>query len=102
MVMPDAIVIDLLSQEEYQHYLTKPDRLEALVKGNLDVQTIIIDEIQKVPDLLSVVHRLIEKYPDKRFVLTGSSARKLKRAGVDLLAGRAIFNSCLILIIFVF
>jgi predicted AAA+ superfamily ATPase len=94
MVMPDAIVVDLLSQEEYQHYLTKPDRLEALVKGNLDVQTIIIDEIQKVPDLLSVVHLLIEKYPDKRFVLTGSSARKLKRAGVDLLAGRAIFNTC--------
>jgi predicted AAA+ superfamily ATPase len=94
MAMPDALVIDLLSQEEYQHYLTKPDRLETLVKGNLDVQTIIIDEIQKVPDLLSVVHRLIEKYPDKRFVLTGSSARKLKRAGVDLLAGRAIFNSC--------
>jgi predicted AAA+ superfamily ATPase len=94
MVMPNALLIDLLSQEEYHHYLTKPDRLETLVKGNLDVQTVIIDEIQKIPELLSVVHRLIEKYPDKRFVLTGSSARKLKRAGVDLLAGRAIFNSC--------
>lgn len=94
MVIPDAVVVDLLSQEEYQHYLTKPDRLETLVRGNPAAQTIIIDEIQKVPDLLSVVHMLIEKYPNKRFVLTGSSARKLKRAGVDLLAGRAVLNSC--------
>ncbi len=53
---------------------------------------IIIDEIQKVPSLLSLVHRLIEKKQGWQFVLTGSSARKLKREGVDLLAGRAVIR----------
>jgi len=49
-----------------------------------------VDEIQKVPALLDVVHGLIERHPEVRFVLTGSSARKLKKSGVDLLAGRAL------------
>jgi predicted AAA+ superfamily ATPase len=50
---------------------------------------IIIDEVQRVPELLNEIHRLIEKYKH-RFLLTGSSARKLKRAGANLLAGRAL------------
>ena len=53
----------------------------------------MIDEIQKVPELLTVVHRLIEEKRGHTFILTGSSARKLKRAGTDLLGGRALLRS---------
>ena len=53
----------------------------------------VIDEVQKVPALLDVVHQLIEQREDLQFILTGSSARKLKRTGIDLLAGRAILKS---------
>jgi len=54
---------------------------------------VVIDEVQKLPDLLSVVHALIESKKKVQFILSGSSARKLKRAGVDLLAGRALLKS---------
>jgi predicted AAA+ superfamily ATPase len=54
---------------------------------------VVIDEVQKVPALLDMVHSLIEQHAGWRFVLTGSSARKLKRAGVDLLAGRALLTT---------
>jgi len=50
---------------------------------------IIIDEIQRVPELLNEVHRLIESPAHHKFILTGSSARKLRRQGINLLAGRA-------------
>lgn len=56
--------------------------------GNPDKKIIIVDEVQKVPDILSAVHSLIEEKLNKIFVLTGSSVRKLKRTGIDLLAGR--------------
>jgi predicted AAA+ superfamily ATPase len=55
--------------------------------------TVVIDEIQKVPELLGLIHSLIEEKKGWRFVLTGSSSRKLKRAGVDFLAGRALLRS---------
>jgi uncharacterized protein len=54
---------------------------------------LLIDEIQKVPDLLPVVHSLIEQKSGWSFILTGSSARKLKQTGVDLLGGRALLYS---------
>lgn len=85
----DAIVIDLLEPNLYREYRAYPERLKALVLANSSVKTFIIDEIQKIPELLSVVHQLIELKKDWQFILTGSSARKLKRTGVDLLAGRA-------------
>ena len=55
-------------------------------------EKVVIDEIQRIPDLLNEVHRLIESRR-LRFVLTGSSARKLRRRGVNLLAGRALLRS---------
>ena len=58
--------------------------------NNEGIEIIFIDEVQKIPALLDEVHYLIEKYPKCRFVLTGSSARKLKRGGANLLAGRAV------------
>ena len=94
MAFPHALTIDLLSQDEYRYYLARPDRLRATVAGNDKADTVIIDEIQRVPDLLSVIHQLIEAYPAKQFIMTGSSARKLRRAGVDLLGGRALLLTC--------
>jgi len=54
---------------------------------------VVIDEVQRVPELLNVVHDLMESHGGYRFVLTGSSARKLRRGGVNLLAGRALMRS---------
>lgn len=84
---PQAFFIDLLNSDTYRLLLGSPHRLESLIPTG--VKTVIIDEVQKVPDLLNEVHRLIES---KRlvFILTGSSARKLRRSGVNLLAGRAV------------
>lgn len=82
-----AIYIDLLESELYTQLLASPQRLAALIpKAHRGF--VIIDEVQKVPALLDEVHRLIESRR-LRFVLTGSSARKLRRGGVNLLAGRA-------------
>ena len=84
--------IDLLLAEEELKYRSHPDRLKqeicALIEANKKPECVIIDEVQKVPALLDVVHHLIEKEKIK-FALTGSSARKLKRGGANLLAGRA-------------
>lgn len=84
--------IDLLEADTYLRFLKNPSdfRLEALhqIEKN-DVNTIFVDEIQKVPLLLDEIHGLIEK-TKCRFIMTGSSARKLKRGAANLLAGRAI------------
>lgn len=93
MQMPEAYFVDLLSPEICQRFTASPDRLRELVTGNANRKTFVLDEIQRVPALLSVVHQLIEAKPELRFILTGSSSRKLKRAGVDLLAGRALMTT---------
>lgn len=85
---PHALYLDLLEAELFNDLLANPQRLENFIPKNFN-QWIIIDEIQRVPQLLNEVHRLIEKSHFK-FVLTGSSARKLKRKGPNLLAGRAL------------
>jgi uncharacterized protein len=84
---PDALVLDLLDYATYAELLARPDRLGQIVSGS-SASTVVIDEVQRLPDLLNEVHRLIE-LRGTRFVLTGSSARKLRRSGVNLLAGRA-------------
>jgi predicted AAA+ superfamily ATPase len=84
--------VDLLETDTFLRYARAPEsfRLEAEEKiKNRGVQTIFVDEIQRVPDLLNEVHLLIEKHRC-RFILSGSSARKLRRGGVNLLAGRAV------------
>lgn len=82
--------IDLLNAETRLSLTANPQRLRGIVEGNPGKSVFVVDEIQKVPALLDVVHGLMEDYPEKRFVLTGSSARKLKREGVDLLGARAL------------
>ncbi len=89
---PDALWINLLEPKELLHYSASPEKLRDLLLANPETKIVIIDEVQKVPILLSLVHALIEEKRGFQFILTGSSARKLKRAGVDLLAGRAILK----------
>lgn len=90
---PQSLYLDLLSPEVFRTYSARPEQLEELVKGNKDKHVVIIDEIQKLPSLLPLVHRLIEELKTHRFVLTGSSARKLRRSGIDLLGGRALLKA---------
>ena len=85
---PGAIYVDLLEAELFNDLLANPQRLEKLIPEHFK-NWIIIDEVQRVPELLNEVHRLIEKYKYK-FILTGSNARKIKRKGQNLLAGRAL------------
>lgn len=89
------LTVDLLNPDEHERFVRHPHHLKAEVlakKGELD--WVIIDEVQKVPKLLDVVHALIEGVETRhiKFALTGSSARKLKLAGANLLAGRAFSN----------
>lgn len=92
---PDALVIDLLDPESLRAYQAQPERLIGAVDAAPPDAAVVIDEVQRIPQLLSVVHKLIEdpRRRGRRFILTGSSARKIKRAGVDLLAGRAVMKS---------
>lgn len=85
--LPGAFLIDLLDLGVFGELSAHPERLEALIAPHAPA-TIVIDEIQRLPALLDEVHRLIETRR-WRFALTGSSARKLRRGGVNLLAGRA-------------
>jgi len=87
----ECIWIDLLEYREEAIYRRNPDRIIDLAKsaGN---KVIIIDEVQKVPKILDPVHKAIEQFKTN-FVLTGSSARKLKKGAANLLAGRAfVYN----------
>jgi predicted AAA+ superfamily ATPase len=88
----DAHVIDLLSEETYQRLLSNPGHFADELRSVSTGRWVIVDEVQRLPNLLNEVHRFME---EKRlnFVLCGSSARKLKRAGVNLLAGRALRRS---------
>lgn len=87
------VFIDLLAPEVYRSYAARPERLRDIAEAQEPGSTIVIDEIQKLPELLDVVHQLMELHAGWRFVMTGSSARKLKRSGVDLLAGRAVVKT---------
>ncbi len=84
-----ALWVNLLEPGVHRRLAAHPEQLVALLDGNPGQRTVVIDEVQKVPELLTVVHQYIERKQGYRFILTGSSSRKLKRSGVDLLAGRA-------------
>jgi len=91
-MFPGAHVVDLLSEETYQRLLSNPGQFAGELRAIPSGRWVVVDEVQRLPDLLYEVHRFME---EKRlnFVLCGSSARKLKRAGVNLLAGRALRRS---------
>lgn len=86
----NAVVIDLLLPDLQIKYQTHPEDLTHLAAAHPASTPLIIDEVQKAPEILSVVHHLMEQDRKRVFILTGSSSRKLKKEGVDLLAGRAI------------
>ncbi|MEM1243590.1 MAG: ATP-binding protein [Pseudomonadota bacterium] len=85
--LPNALYFDLLKAKWRNLFLADPEELAKLIPQGFD-DWIVLDEVQKVPSILDEVHRLIETYKYK-FILTGSSARKLKQKEVNLLAGRA-------------
>lgn len=87
---PRALTIDLLDASRFLTLSRDPSVLERLVAPLRRGDWVVIDEIQRIPALLDEVHRLYEKNRGIHFALSGSSARKLRRAGANLLAGRAL------------
>lgn len=88
--LPDSLYLDLLEPPLHRSLVARPERLREILAGSPGAHTVVIDEIQRAPELLSVVHAILEEPSPSRFVLTGSSARKLRRDEVNLLGGRAL------------
>jgi predicted AAA+ superfamily ATPase len=85
----DVLYVDFLDPETFRTYSAFPETLIKTVDATQPV-LVIVDEVQKVPSLLDVVHKIMEE-KKIRFILTGSGARKLKKSGADLLGGRAAY-----------
>ena len=100
----NVLTIDLLDSDTFNRYLLNPGLFRADVEEKLKTAkhlSILVDEVQKLPGILDSVHLLIENHKKQlQFLLTGSSARKLKKGGANLLGGRALtlklypFSSC--------
>ena len=88
--LPAALRVDLLDPASQRQFQARPERLRELLAGQSGVRDVVVDEIQKVPALLDVVHQMVEADRSLRFILTGSSARKLRQGGANLLAGRLV------------
>jgi predicted AAA+ superfamily ATPase len=94
----DKLIVDLLDRETCQQHVAAPGLFKRAVLSQLKpgrVLTVLVDEVQKIPEILDDVHSVLEEQfrsgkREVRFLLTGSSARKLKRGSANLLAGRAI------------
>ncbi len=89
---PRAHVVDLLDESRYQQLVADPGSLAAELRALPAERVVVLDEVQRAPALLNEVHRAIER-DRRRFVLLGSSARRLKTAGTNLLAGRAVVRT---------
>lgn len=85
----DAIIFDLLNNDVQKRFRRNPELLREILSSTPENTLVIIDEIQKIPELLDEVHWLMTN-KNLRFILCGSSARKLKRNSVNTLGGRAI------------
>lgn len=88
-LFPQARYYDLLQAKEFERLLRQPSLLSEELSSMKEGDLVIIDEIQKVPQLLDEVHSLIHR-KKIRFILSGSSPRKLIRSGANLLGGRAL------------
>jgi predicted AAA+ superfamily ATPase len=92
LALKNVLWIDLLHSKTEDLYRLHPEELAKQVQADKKIKWVIIDEVQKIPRLLDTIHELIESTKTK-FILTGSSARKLKSGGANLLAGRAfVYN----------
>ena len=90
-----TLIVDLLRSDDEDRYAKDPMMLVSEVQGSLSkIEWVMIDEVQKIPKILDIVHHILENPSTEhvKFALTGSSARKLKLAGANLLAGRAYVN----------
>ena len=86
---PDSLYFDLLLSEEYNRFIGNEGLLKQIVESSNKKGPVIIDEIQRIPQLLNEVHWLIVN-KNKQFILSGSSPRKILKSGGNLLGGRAI------------
>lgn len=86
---PESLYFDLLLSDEYERLLRRPSLLREIIEGSDISSPVIVDEIQRIPELLNEVHWLIENR-GIRFILSGSSPRKILRSGGNLLGGRAL------------
>ncbi len=86
--------IDLLKATDYQRFSKNLSLLSEIIDAHPNYKTVVIDEVQKLPELLDEVHSLIFESENKiQFILTGSNSRKLKSKNVNLLAGRAVVRN---------
>jgi predicted AAA+ superfamily ATPase len=90
--LPDAHRMDLLDEGLYHDLLADPSLFADQLRAVAPERWVVVDEVQRIPSLLNEVHRAIEQR-GQRFALLGSSARKLKTAGTNLLAGRALWKT---------
>jgi len=89
-----VLYINLLNADEEEQLALRPELLRERINASSNIDWIVIDEIQKIPKLLDIVHNVLETPGNNiKFALTGSSARKLKKHGTNLLAGRAFINN---------
>lgn len=92
--LPEALWFDLLDFKTFLSLSRDPSLLEKRIEAQPFGTWVVVDEVQKLPPLLDMVQKIMGRFPDRyRFALSGSSARKLKRLGTNLLAGRAINRS---------
>lgn len=91
---PEAHQVNLLDEGLYQRLLAEPALFADILRAVPEERWVVVDEVQRIPGLLNEVHRFIEER-GLRFALLGSSARKLKTAGTNLLAGRAVWKTML-------
>lgn len=89
---PDAFWIDLLEPESFRFYSAGAERLRSILDEHPEKKIVVVDEVQRVPDLLNIIHSIIEQKKGYQFIMTGSSSRKLKKYGVNLLGGRALLR----------
>lgn len=88
-LFPNANWFDLLKSDVYRRYQANPEQFREAVLANSDHGIVIVDEIQKIPELLDEIHWLIVNHRIQ-FILSGSSPRKIIRSGANLLGGRAL------------
>ena len=88
-LFPEALWFDLLLSSDYKRLLENNGLIREMISVNAAIQTVVIDEIQRLPELLNEIHWLIVN-KGVRFILSGSSSRKILRSGVNLLGGRAL------------
>lgn len=89
MLFPKAIWFDLLKSDVFERYQNSPTQFREAILATSSGAIVIVDEIQKIPSLLDEIHWLIVNH-QTRFILSGSSPRKIIRSGANLLGGRAL------------